>query len=319
MPGLIIGGREVPVPGVPVVNFKDNPKLSLRVGLPNGNNDGKRRTRPVTLVVLHTTKGIPGGKDKREQVIRPGKGPDTRAEDRTASFWSTDSTQSGAHIVIDHDCSVGCLADLQDVCAYHAGQSDVNDRSVGIEIYQGHQAELYDEQLETVRKVVDALTIAFGIQRQIPDFYRNRPVLRLEEGGGKDVVGVVGHRDCSDNRGKGDPGDAIFDYLEKAGYERFDFHGSRDLDAWKERQKQIRDRLGRQIVVDGIPGTVTLTALKELGYQHGLWALPPKSDTGSDLVASILDGYMPLFLSMFDDKSEVYKAVGDWARKGKSS
>src|ERR1043165_69108 len=98
MPGLIIGGKEVDVPGVAIRNFKDDPKLALRVGRSDGPNDGRTRTAPVTLVVLHTTKGIPGGTDKREQVILPGLGPDTKAEDRTATYWSTDPTQSGAHI-----------------------------------------------------------------------------------------------------------------------------------------------------------------------------------------------------------------------------
>ena len=44
MPGLIIAGKEVEVPGFKVRNFKDEPKLALRVGRPDGGNDGKRRT-----------------------------------------------------------------------------------------------------------------------------------------------------------------------------------------------------------------------------------------------------------------------------------
>src|SRR5215467_4682450 len=138
MPGLIIDGKEVQVPGVSIRNFKDEPKLALRVGKADGMNDGGARTLPVTLVVLHTTKGIPDATDRREQVIKPGLGPDTSAEDRTALYWATDPTPSGAHIVVDHNGTAACLADLKTICAYHAGQFEVNQRSIGIEIFQGN-------------------------------------------------------------------------------------------------------------------------------------------------------------------------------------
>lgn len=314
MPGLVIGGREVEVPGVAVRNFKDDPKLALRVGKPDGGNDGKTRTRPVSLVVLHTTKGIPGGTDKREQVILPGLGPDTKAEDRTISYWSTDPTPSGAHLVVDHDGSVGCLADLRTVCAYHAGQSEVNDRSVGIEIYQGSKAEMYEGQLDIVRRVVDVITRELGIQRQIPDYYRNKPIPRLDDGGGKDLAGVVGHRDVSDNRGKGDPGDAIMAVLAKNGYERFDFFLGADKVEWRKRQEIIRQKLGREISIDGIPGPQMVATLRELGYQYGLWVLPPKESSGKPLIESILDGFLPMFESTAGSRQAAIDAVASWAK-----
>lgn len=277
MPGLISGGKAILVGGLDIRNFKDEPKLALRLGKGDGTDDGQLRSKPVSLIVLHTTKGIPGGKDKREQVILPGFGPDTKAEDRSASYWSTDPTPSGAHIVVDHDGSVGCLADLRNICAYHAGQHDVNQRSIGIEIFQGSNAELYEEQLNNVVKLVNALTAEFSIQRQIPLDYRNKPVGRLQLFGGADLVGVVGHRDVSDQRGKGDPGDAIMKALEKAGYERFDFFVNQDKAEWKRRQQLISDKIGKPIAIDGVPGigTQTTNALRSLGYQNGLWVLPP--------------------------------------------
>lgn len=313
MPGLIIGGKEVEVPGVAVRNFKDEPKLALRVKHPNGANDGESpRKYPVTLVVLHTTKGIPGGRDKRPQVLKPGMGPDTRAEDRTATYWSTDPQHSGAHIVIDHDGSVGCLADLKDVCAYHAGDHGVNHRSVGIEIYQGSGAELYEEQLRVVVKVVNVLTEQFGIQRQIPASYKNKPVPRLDDGG-KDFIGVVGHRDVSNNRGFGDPGDFIFSFLQEAGYERFDLFSNEDLAVWKERQKEISAKSGLQLTLDGIPGPSTRAALRQLGYQSGLWALPPdRAPEAKGNVALMLDGFLPLWSLFSGSKALALKAVREW-------
>lgn len=314
MPGLIIGGREVEVPGVSIRNFKDEPKLALRVGKSDGNNDGKLRKSPVTLVVLHTTKGIPGGKDKREQVILPGFGLDTKAEDRTIQYWSLDPTPSGAHIVIDADGSAACLADLSTVCAYHASQSEVNDRSVGFEIYQGNKAELYEGQLDVARRMVDVVTAEFGIQRQIPDHYRKRPIPRLDHLGGRNLRGVVGHRDVSDTRGKGDPGDAIMEVLAKAGYERFDFFADADIIQWKQRQQELKDKLKREIAIDGIPGPQVLSCLKELGYRHGLWALPPKAAEGLGLIESVLDGFLPMFQLTAGSKKAAIDAVASWVK-----
>ena len=311
MPGLIIGGKEVEVPGVPVRNYVDEPKLALRVKRPDGANDGEApRKYPVSLVVLHTTKGIPGGSNKTPQVLRPGLGPDTRAEDRTASYWATDPQHSGAHIVIDADGSVGCLADLKEVCAYHAGDHGVNHRSVGIEIFQGADASLYEEQLAITIKVVDVLTAQFGIQRQIPHKYLNKPVPRLDAGG-KDVVGVVGHRDVSNNRGFGDPGDFIFSMLEKAGYERFDFHTSQDLTVWKARQKELEVKAGVDLLIDGIPGPATKSALLQLGYKYGLWMLPP----GASPIEAMLDGFLPTWSAMAGSEEAALEVIGDWLER----
>lgn len=314
MPGFVVNGQEIEVPGIAVRNFKDDPKIALRVGRTDGSNDGKRRTTTVSMVVIHTTKGIPGGKDKRPQVILPGVGPDTKAEDRTASYWSTDPTPSGAHIVIDHDCSVGCLADLMTVCAYHAGNSEVNNRSIGIEVYQGAKAEMYEEQLLTLVRVVDFITAHFGIQRQIPGLYKNRPVPRLDDGGGRDFYGVVGHRDVSDQRGEGDPGNPIMDLLEKKGYERFDLFKSDDLTVWKSRQKMIQDRLHKQMGIDGIPGPGTTAALKELGFMYGLWALPPKNKEVHDQAFSIIDAFFPAVLAATGDVKKALETIESWLK-----
>ncbi len=312
MPGLIIDGKEVQVPGVSIRNFRDDQKLALRVGRPDGMNDGGVRTLPVTLVVIHTTKGIPGGTDKREQVIKPGLGPNTSAEYKTALYWSTDPTPSGAHIVVDHDGSAACLADLKTTCAYHAGQFEVNLRSIGIEMFQGSNAELYEGQLDAVRKIVDVITAIFGIQRQIPDRYRNNtPIPRLQKSGGKDLFGVVGHRDISDQRGKGDPGDAIMDVLASHGYERFDFFADQDKETWKTRQKQIG-----LSSIDGIPGPQTNAALKNKGYEYGLWALPPSTGSGHSPIESLLDAFFPSLVAATEgDAQKALAVLSNWLKQ----
>jgi hypothetical protein len=268
MPGVVINGEQVEVPGLTVSNWHDDPRLRLRIGEKGKTNDGRaRRTKWVRSIILHTTKGIPGGRDTRPQQILPGRGPIGSRAEAVASYWSTSDLASGAHLVCDFDGSWVCLADLATECAYHA--TTVNDMSIGIEVYQGSGAELYEGQLDSVVAMVDFLTARFGIQRQVPHAYRG-PIPRLVEGGA-DCVGVFGHRDQTHRRGEGDPGDAIMQKLAAAGYERFDFGAGQDLAAWRERQGSLAaaGRLG--LLADGIPGAKTVAALKAAGHANGLW------------------------------------------------
>lgn len=310
--GLLISGRRVPVPGVKVVTYLDDPKLALRVGRPDGNNDGRKRRGAVSKVILHTTKGIPGGKDRRPQDIRQGMGPDAKGDERVARFWSTDPTPSGAHLTVDHDGSVAQHADLAAVAAYHA--TAVNDVSIGIEVYQGAGAELYSGQLEVVRKVVDVITMEFGIQRQFHAPYRRRPLDRLDEanGDGPTCVGVFGHRDQTDRRGAGDPGDAIFDVLALAGYEAFDFDRNSDRETWNTRQREINARLavGQRIAVDGIPGPATVAALRALGYAGGLWALPPAKPSGA--IEAQLDAFLGVWSIIAGSEADALDTIETW-------
>lgn len=267
MSGLVIKGKQVEVPGLEITNWFDNPKLRLRPGQ-------DCRARHVTWVrgiVLHTTKGIPGGTDQRPQVLRPGLGPNIQAEEKTARWWSTSPLQSGAHFVVDTDGSVGCLADAARETAFHAGP--VNEYTIGIELYQTAEAELFEGQLQAMVKLVDALTKHFSIQRQFHAPYRKGPIRRLENGGA-DVVGIYGHRDVTSNRGQGDPGDYPLQFLEQAGYEKFDFFRGLDKVEWKGRQLWLNSK-GSHIDEDGIPGLSTATALKKAGYEHGLWVQRP--------------------------------------------
>jgi hypothetical protein len=311
MSGLIINDREVPVEGVQIITYRDDPRLALRVGSPSGSNDGRTRAANawVRLVVIHTTKGIPGGTDQRPQDIRPGLGPATEAGARTARFWSTDPKSSGAHLVVDHDGVVTQLADLQLVAAYHAGHTLVNNDSIGIEMYQGAGAELYRGQLDVTAKVVDAITREFGIQRQVPDRYRGA----LERFDLRDAVGVVGHRDVSDNRGLGDPGDAVFEVLATRGYERFDFAGRGDITVWRQRQRELG------VVPDGIAGPKTRDALALRGFRDGIWTTGQigagPADDRTLAVTKALDALLPAWVALLGSEDTVRTEVEAWARR----
>lgn len=258
---LIIRGSEVAVPGLDIRSWHDDPKLKL---------DGEDyRARPdtwVRAIIIHTTQGIPGGSDRRPQDIRPGLGPNTGRDERMAQMWSTDDRRAGAHIAADHDASICCFADLQEHMPFHAG--NVNAVTIGVEMYQDTKGTLYQGQLEAVVTLVDFLTKTFSIQRQLHHPY-GRQALKRGLKRGLDMVGVFGHRDVSNNRGEGDPGNPIMQMLIDAGYEAFNFAHDEDKHVWESRQCALG------ILADGVPGPTTVRALMDAGHKHGLWVDRP--------------------------------------------
>lgn len=268
--GTSEGGAEVMEGGIALrcTSWLDDRRIPR---LSRANDARSRTTRWLRGIVLHTTKGIPGGRDRRAQQIRSGRGPDGDRDIKCARYWSTSRELSGAHLIVDCDGSIVCTADLLRDCAFHAGP--VNDVSIGIEIYQGDEAELYEEQLDITVALVDWLTRRFGIQRQIPHRYAG-PISRLAAGG-RNTVGVYGHRDVTSSRGAGDPGDAIFERLAAAGYEHRDLGRDEDLTVWAGRQEMLRAQTNLRLDLDGIPGPGTLQALLASGRPHGQWVPRP--------------------------------------------
>ncbi len=265
MPGLIINGKEVLVPGLDVKNWHDNPKLR------RSPEDGKlRKSKWIKQVILHSTGGIPGGSDMRPQVLKPGAGSNLNKDLTVAEYWSTSKAQAGAHLIIDVDGSVACIADLATESMFHAGI--VNDTSIGIELYQMHaDAGIYQATIDTAVVLCNFLSEVFGVQRQVHLPYLKGPMARLERGG-KDCVGFFGHRDVTNNRGQGDPGDFIMDALLSTGYDIFNFEKNEDLDIWKRRQTWLNSQ-GQKVDVDGVPGPNTFAASKAAGVIKGLWVL----------------------------------------------
>ena len=265
MPGIVIGGKAVEVPGVAVHNYLDDKTLAL------AEYDGRaRQTGWVRNIVLHCTVGD-------AQVVAPGVGPTAHWWARYPDIWGSDRKPDGsrnphgAHAVIDLDGVVGWYADALGECVWHCGQVN-NEYSVGIELKQQPDGTIYQVQIDTAIKVVSTLCEGLGIQRQVHLPYHGR-VARLSDG--RNVVGIIGHRDCDANRGAGDPGNAVLTALvAKGGCERFDFAAEEDLRAWRGRQAALNAQ-GCSLTVDGVPGPATCAALKSKGYTAGLWQSRP--------------------------------------------
>lgn len=259
---LIINGRKVPVPGIMSESFLDDKKL----GFTNKRDFRLRKTSWVRSICLHTRMGVwpqthkPSIKNRNWDHLGVKRASN---DDRIASW----------HISIDSDGSFVCHLDLAKHCSYHCGQ--VNDYSIGIEMYQGADGNITPETLASCVQICNVLTEEFNIQRQyvqedsiLKRFARSRkpsPKSRSQKlayipggGNGTDFVGVFGHRNATKNRGRGDPGNKIFELLEEAGYEGFLVGEDEDKKVWKERQES----LGMLPPYDGIPGPGTVRVIK---------------------------------------------------------
>lgn len=266
MSGLLINGIRYDVPGVQVIGPGDEPWAKLSAG--------DCRTRPTTWVrqiTIHTTKGM------NPQHIKPGKGPGGR-DKVVADFWRGDTNHSAAHLVVDNDGSILCLADLVKVEAYHA--TTVNEWSVGIEMYQEADGGIYEAVLDSTVRLVMRLCDLLGIpfQGEARPYVENGILQRLKNGG-NDAVGVFGHRDNAwdfkrngSTRGRGDPGDFIFLRLRAAGmllhrYDQQPIPG--DKLYWSKVQTELNKKYGLTLGTDGVCGPMTVAVLRKYGLWNG--------------------------------------------------
>lgn len=259
---LLVRGHIVEVPGVEVIppaSHGGPPWARLDPG-----DYRQRRTNWVRQVVVHTTKGI------YPQHVIPGRGAGGR-DRHVADFWHRDPNHSAAHIVVDNDGSVVCLADLGTVAAHHATVS--NDWSVGVELYQEAGGGVHEAVYASLVPLLGAICDALEIPRQyLADPYRGRPRERLIDGG-PNVVGVIGHRDNTHRRGRGDPGDEVFCRLRAADWEPLSLEGDCDLALARKRQMHLIGR-GAHLTADGVCGPASLRAARAAGYAR--WAdVPP--------------------------------------------
>jgi hypothetical protein len=257
--GVVVGGKHVPVPGVGIVrSYLQDPTLRL-----GAKDRRRRRTGWVRSIYVHTSWGLP-------VKLRSGRGPDLQGDVLMVKRWREDSRCAGAHAAVDCDGSAAVFADALEDAAYHAGEA--NEVSVGVEVKQTKDGEVWVDQLWATCLIVDAYARALGIQRQFHGPHTT-PLLRLMKGGA-DAVGVFGHRSQTYDRGYGDPGDDVFFMLrDRLGYEQFHFGRGDDLKAWRDRQAGLNGRRDRAetLRVDGVPGPATVAALRRAGREDGLW------------------------------------------------
>jgi len=269
MTGLLIDDALVPVPGLTIVapaSHGGPAWATLRPG-----DCRPRSSRWIRQLINHSTSG------DWPQLVREGAGNRGLAA-RIANLWGADPTHSGAHLVIDTDGTVVCLADLVRTETYHAEGS--NPWSVGIEMCVTNGA-IYRATLAAAVTLDLALCGLLGIPAQIHSAaYRGEPLRRMEvvneagrhNSGGPDVVGIFGHRDNTSRRGRGDPGNELYAMLVAAGCEAFDFDRDEDRIASKWRQAALNARdlatrfAGPRLTIDGLCGPASIAAMKRQGF-----------------------------------------------------
>lgn len=262
--GLIINGLRLAVPGLRIVNYLDEPAIRLKLG-----EDGITRPAATSIdyITLHSTLGAPDETFRHPQQVISGAGPETDVGRQLAETWGTDHRCAGAALAVGWSGTVYCLCDLLLEESFHARQMNLH--SVGIEYQQGRSSEFYSVQLEAGRRLVDWLTLYFEIPRMIPLGYNGAALPELVAGG-RGMRGVIGHRDSDNNRGAGDPGDAIMASLR---YKATDWHGGGYHRYWSA----VQTWLGfTGADVDGDPGPATFRALKARGFIGGQISLPPQ-------------------------------------------
>lgn len=269
--GLLISGALVPVDGLTIL-----PPASHGGPAWARLDPGDYRMRPTTWlrqVIVHSTGG------RWPMPIIDGCGPGGECE-RYADIWQSDPTHSAAHLVVDSAGTVACLADLARIESYHAEGS--NPWSVGIEMAQGRDGSVHRATIEATADLVVALCKLLGIPEQMPDRYHGEPLMRMEFGsgaqrrnlGGPDCAGVFGHRNNSGERGRGDPGDAIFEALARRAFEAFDFDGRQDIAVGQARQLRLNEldalagNTWRPLVLDGVAGPASIAAMRRHGIKR---------------------------------------------------
>lgn len=275
-PGTIpIAGRFVRVPGLVIVNSADASWCAL-----DSRDFTQRRAKRPGAIVLHTT----GGKDP--QQVLPGSGKRGHARE-IFELWSGadhgggEKVHSAAPIVIDFDGGVCVAVDLMRSAGYHA--MAINDHSVGVEMCTTPSGGIYEATLDAAVRLCAALTEpddpadGLGIPFQVHSaVYRNGPLIRLEkvngdtrtETDGHDVYGIIGHRDQTGQRGRGDPGDEVYRRLVAAGAEPLDYGKGDDLVRGRARQEWLRAHGASGLVVDCLVGPASLAAARAQGYRR---------------------------------------------------
>jgi len=212
--GLIVHGVRVPVPGVSVTTWLDDPRRAPPI------TDGRSITAPPRAFVWHTSKGV------LCRTLAPDAIPSTMAE-TLALYQSRTDREVSWHLTVDTDADVLQQADPARWMCWHAGGA--NAWTLGGELVQRDgTGTLTAPQIRAAADVTDAVCAALAIPRRVlvgPDgapWIKQVKDLQSTKAGGRGLTwaGVIGHVHLTTDRGPGDPGPLIFAELIARGYAR---------------------------------------------------------------------------------------------------
>lgn len=267
---IILNGQKFEIPGVKTTSWLDPEASELKL---KEVTHKSKRTAWIRGIVCHTIHGVLGN-------LLPGTGPSSDIAIKNAWYQTSTKRTVSWDFISDLDASWLIQNDPVGQFTWHAGY--VNPHTVGFELAQYKNGDLFEQQIANTVLLIDFLTAKLGIQRQIPwnkkkDTTRFGQIARISDPAqaGRDVVGIYSHNNQTSNRGKGDPGPWIFNALKAAGYMLFDLDNLEDKVFWAAKQKDLGFETKD---CDGIPGRKTVAALKVAGYKHGMLVSRPMDD-----------------------------------------
>lgn len=209
--GLIIDGRDVPVPGVRVVTWEDDPRV------PRATHGAPRDASKTVASIAHTSRG------KDAQVTR-ATGSAKKGLRVARYLGRANGRKVSAHVVVAGDGTIYQIADLATWRCNHAGMA--NGFTFGVEVSQDDDdPSLTRAQVAAFVALMHAAHDALGIPKRVPMVGGRhvaedvRAWLSKKSGGEQRAfVGCAGHRCTSASRGKGDPGDALMEALQVSGF-----------------------------------------------------------------------------------------------------
>lgn len=209
--GLIIAGRRVPVPGVTVITWEDDPRV------PKAVHGKPREAREVTGSVAHTSRGD-------EYVVDRDTSASTKGLAVARYLGRRNDDQVSAHISIAGSGIVYQMADLALWRANHAGTA--NGFTFGVEVAQDtNNPNLTRAQVSAFVAVMTTAHEVMGLAKQIPMVAGAHVIkdvkawLSRKSGGQQRAFsGCAGHRCTSASRGEWDPGNPLMEALRLAGF-----------------------------------------------------------------------------------------------------
>ena len=234
-------GRRHDIPGVETLNWADNP------GVPRTTKVNTRK-HWLRSIGVHTVHGIRG-------KLLPGTKPSNRAE-TYAHYQASTERQVSWDFTLDTDKTLIQSNDPEESYTWHA--TAANPYSMGIELVQERNGDLYQGEMDAFADFADFSTALLFIPRFVPG--KNGQivsgVIQRMATNPASYAGIWGHRNQTTNRGFGDPNDFPFLALKARKYRLVDIEAGEDREIVRGLQKELR------IAEDGTYGPGTRIAAK---------------------------------------------------------
>lgn len=212
--GLIVDGVDIPTK-YECLNWITNPREIKNVVTVGKHGKPRPPEYPDPLgVCLHNFTGT------RKLIVESAPRSEARSFAVARMFANPNGRKASCHLIVTAASRVLQLADLKKHTTFHAGMC--NGWSLGIESQKDKDYVMTEPCIDTTVDLCIDLANIFNIPKVIPaddrDPFRAEDKVIASINKTHPYYGFFGHRNCSVNRGPGDPGDVIFERLLAKGW-----------------------------------------------------------------------------------------------------